>query len=574
MTYPHPVTRIGANRPLVHPPMDGPSFSRRGGPEVSAVRSDPAPAAGRRSVILEADDLGLLYAFNEGIRRAFRAGRLTSTCLRANGYAYEHAVRDVVPSCPGIGIGVHLCLNEAECVSRRDRVPLLLGADGRLRPGFLWLMRLARTAAGCEQIEREFRAQIEKVLADGLRPDHLNSHQHVHMIPEIFRIACRLAVEYGIRCIRLVRELPYGAGGFGKRIQPLTNANYLKHLLLNRFALGNDFVAREHGLYTTDYFVGVNYTAHMNLGTIIAGLAAVPYGSVEVLLHPAIGPDPRDRVYPRPYLRGYAAAPQRAFEVRALSVPELWRYLDRESWTATTFAAWSSGQQSRRPRASMPEIPVAVRQTCDSTAVSAPPWVSAAQADSRAFAELVISQARPGQRILDVGTGTGIIAICLARLGYDVTASDISRAAVRAARRNARRNGVAFPCVRSDLLESVEGRFDLIAFNPPYNWRPDTFWSNLAKNLLRRVPLIRRSSGVAMPRPVLRYHQRLIERLAAQAPSHLNRGGAILLHAYESEVAALSSVLPPGAEVEILHHPRMINRTVGMRIRLPEPGES
>jgi predicted glycoside hydrolase/deacetylase ChbG (UPF0249 family)/predicted RNA methylase len=534
---------------------------------------DPTRRPGQRTVILEADDLGLLYAFNEGIRRAYQAGGLTSTCLRANGYAYEHAVHEILPACPGLGVGIHLCLNEARHVAPAYRVPLLVGHDGFFRNGYYWLMKLARKPRGRRQVEREFRAQIEKVLDDGVNVDHLNSHQHVTMIPEIFRITCRLAREYGIPCVRLVRELPYAVGGLGRKIQPFLNTNYVKHLLLNRFARVNELVAREYDIPVTDYFVGVNYTSHMDLGTVVEGLKAVPSGSVEVLLHPAIGPDPRDVEYPVPGLRRYVGAPQRAVEVDALSLPALYEFLQRDRWMATTFDAWAAGQELRRARVTAPHVPEPVRRLCNRIEVGCPPWVSAARADSRAFAQLVITQAAPGQRVLDLGSGTGIIAICLAKMGRDVVASDISRAAVRTTAANALRNGVLFPCCHSDLLASVDGRFDWIAFNPPYSLGPDTFVSNVARNLLRRVPWISRTSGLAMPRPVLRYHQQLIGRLMTQARNHLNlnANGGILIHAYESEVTALTSVLPHGSEVEILRHPALTNQTVGMVIRLPAP---
>lgn len=536
---------------------------------VSPETRKHVPGTGRRSVILEADDLGLLYAFNEGVRSAYQRGGLASTSLRANGYAYEHAVAEVLPACPGLGVGIHLCLNEAECVAPRACVSRLVGSDGCLRGGYAWLVRLARTPDGRNQIERELRAQIEKVIGDGVCVDHLNSHQHVHMIPDVFRITCRLAREYGIPCVRLVRELPHLAGGLRKRLEPFVNANYLKHLLLNHFALVNESAARQHGIPTTDYFVGVNYTGHMNIGTIVAGLNAVPYGSVEVLLHPAIGPDPRDVEYPPPGLRKYMTAPQRAAELEALSLPALPEFLRRDGWVTTTFAAWAGGQRLRQPRTTTPHVAEPVRRVCATVKVDAPPWVSDAQKDSRVFAQLVIARAQPGQRVLDVGTGTGIVAICLAKVQREVVAIDISLAAVRAAAGNAVRNDVQFPCYRSDLLESVEGRFDLIAFSPPYSFRPDNFASDLARNLLRRIPLATRTSGLAMPRPILRFHQQLIARLVAQAPGHLNPNGEVLIHAYESEVSALSSVLPDGAEVEILHHAGLIHGTVGMLIRLP-----
>jgi methylase of polypeptide subunit release factors len=122
--------------------------------------------------------------------------------------------------------------------------------------------------------------------------------------------------------------------------------------------------------------------------------------------------------------------------------------------------------------------------------------------------------------------------------------------------------------MQSDLLASVPGKFDLMVFNPPYGFGPDSFLTAVAKNLLRRVPLVRRRSGLAMPRRVLKFHQELIERLIRQSPGALNPGGRVLIHAYESEVPALQAVLPEGATVETLRHAAFSNQTVGMLIRL------
>ena len=551
---------------------------------LAALRpAEPRPTSGppsgqpcgnrRRSLILEADDLGLLYAFNEGIRTACAEGVLTSTCLRANGYAYEHAVADVLPACPQLGVGIHLCLNEAEPVAPRAQIPLLLDERGSLRAGFVWLMRLARTVAGLQQIEIEFRAQIAKVLGDGVPIDHLNSHQHVHMIPPIFRLTCRLAREYGVPCVRLVRELPYGAGGFRKHLQPYVNSNIIRHLVLNRLARINATAARKFGLLTTDYFVGVSYTSDMSLRPVLSGLKAAPYGSVELLLHPALGPDARDTRYPTRGLHRYATARQRAMELRSLRSPKLRDFLQREGWNVMTFGAWARTRVAGPLRRSTPVVPGESRELSENVAVRCPPWVSEAQADSRAFAQLALTQSRPGQRVLDLGTGTGIVGICLTKEGRSVVAVDISRAAVRTARANARRNGVSLECYESDLLASVEGRFDLIAFNLPYSFRRDNALTNVAKHLLRQVPWIRQRSGLAMPRPVLKYHQQLVAQLFDEAPAHLNPGGAVLLHAYESEVGALSQVLPDEAEVELLEHAQLAsNRTAGMLVRFRTAG--
>jgi release factor glutamine methyltransferase len=82
--------------------------------------------------------------------------------------------------------------------------------------------------------------------------------------------------------------------------------------------------------------------------------------------------------------------------------------------------------------------------------------------------ELLVELAEDGQRVLDVGTGTGAIAIAIAheRAGVRVTGIDNSPEAVEVARRNAERNGVEVEFLIADLI--VGGPYDLIVSNPPY----------------------------------------------------------------------------------------------------------
>jgi release factor glutamine methyltransferase len=76
--------------------------------------------------------------------------------------------------------------------------------------------------------------------------------------------------------------------------------------------------------------------------------------------------------------------------------------------------------------------------------------------------------ARP--RVLDVGTGTGAIALALAqeRPGAQVVATDASAAALALARENAEANDLAVELVETDLIAGLQGTFDLVVSNPPY----------------------------------------------------------------------------------------------------------
>ncbi len=82
--------------------------------------------------------------------------------------------------------------------------------------------------------------------------------------------------------------------------------------------------------------------------------------------------------------------------------------------------------------------------------------------------DAVLREDLSGKTLLDMGTGSGIIAIEAAKRGAVVTAVDINPRAVDCVRSRAKEAGVHINAILSDLFQRVEGRYDIIAFNPPY----------------------------------------------------------------------------------------------------------
>jgi release factor glutamine methyltransferase len=101
-----------------------------------------------------------------------------------------------------------------------------------------------------------------------------------------------------------------------------------------------------------------------------------------------------------------------------------------------------------------------------------PPEVMPITPISHLLGEQVVSEARPGERVLDMGTGSGVNAILAARQGAEVLAVDVSPRALDAAQANADQNGVddRVEVRRSDVFSDVDGTFDLIVFDPPFRW--------------------------------------------------------------------------------------------------------
>lgn len=101
-----------------------------------------------------------------------------------------------------------------------------------------------------------------------------------------------------------------------------------------------------------------------------------------------------------------------------------------------------------------------------------PPQVMSITRVSHLLGEAVLAEVRPGDRVLDMGTGSGVNGLLAASRGASVLAVDINPEAVAAAQRNADRNvlGDRIEVRGSDVFSAVDGTYDLIVFDPPFRW--------------------------------------------------------------------------------------------------------
>ena len=144
------------------------------------------------------------------------------------------------------------------------------------------------------------------------------------------------------------------------------------------------------------------------------------------------------------------------------------------------------------------------------------PGVFAPISDSRFLADCLREQTLPPRAtVLDLCTGSGILAITAARRGARPVAVDISRRAVLTVRLNAKLNGVKVRAVRGDLFDAVApDRFDAIVSNPPY------------------VPAEREELPTRGPERAWDAGpdgRTVLDRIVREAPDHLRPGGFLLL---------------------------------------------
>jgi hypothetical protein len=158
--------------------------------------------ADARLLIINADDFGMCHAINEAILRALQRGVLRSTTLMVPCPWALHAMH-FLSDHPEVPFGIHLTVISEwpnyrwGPVTSKEKVPALINQAGYFHtfeqmPEFLDGVRL-------DQLELEFRGQIEAVLAAKLKPTHLDWHSlRIGNRTDIFDVMLGLAREYGL----------------------------------------------------------------------------------------------------------------------------------------------------------------------------------------------------------------------------------------------------------------------------------------------------------------------------------------------------------------------------------------
>jgi predicted glycoside hydrolase/deacetylase ChbG (UPF0249 family) len=234
-------------------------------------------AAGGARLIVNADDFGLSEAVNRAVIEAHVNGIVTSTSIMAGGAAFEHAA-DLAARCPTLDVGVHLTLTELRPVA--ESVPSLVGADGKFEPHATELAkRRLRGAIALTDVHKELDAQIRRARAHGVRPTHLDGHQHVHVLPGVARVVAELARVNGIRAVRVPTERMRG--------YMLKDPGNVKRLA-EQIALGvfGTLSPLRH-LRRVDRFVGFYFGGRLNEQNLRTVLERLPVGkTVELMCHP------------------------------------------------------------------------------------------------------------------------------------------------------------------------------------------------------------------------------------------------------------------------------------------------
>lgn len=213
-----------------------------------------------KRLVVNADDFGFARDVNQGIIEAHREGILTATTLMAAGTAFDDAVR-LAKQNPSLDVGVHL---------------VLVGEP----PFPATVAQLVRSVAlGQIRIYDELAAQVQRVIGEGLRPTHLDTHKHTHLLPPVLSAVARISEEFGIPWVRRPFDFPLSPGGSAWAARAVSRSF--------RSVAGHfERVLTRHGCRSTDYFAGFQLTGRLDATSLASLIRALPEGSTEFMCHP------------------------------------------------------------------------------------------------------------------------------------------------------------------------------------------------------------------------------------------------------------------------------------------------
>lgn len=275
--------------------------------------------AGSKVIIFHADDMAMAGEANEAVISLMENNHIQSTAAMAPCPEYDEAIKWAIKN-PDADVGIHLTLTSEwkthrwKPVADPDEVPGLVDQDG-----YMWRsVQEVVMNASPEEVEKELRAQIEKTLSMGYRPDHMDTHMGtVYGSNDFTEVYLRLAEEYGIPAMVIDFKSPEVLEEYRQAGYPITDR--LLEML------------DDYSMPKLDYFTsvpeGTSYEdMRENFFKLIRSLEP---GLTEIIFHPQIESDFGKTIT--------GTWQQRAWEARLFADPAAHKFFEKEGLIFTNW---------------------------------------------------------------------------------------------------------------------------------------------------------------------------------------------------------------------------------------------
>jgi len=248
----------------------------------------------KKRLIITADDFGITEGVNSGIIDCYKKSTITDISLLAVGESFEHAVK-LAKENNIKKIGIHLSLTGPfKPASMKEEVSTVLNRDKTFLKSHIsfFLKYFSKTIKPIE-IKTEFKNQILKIKNEGFKITHIDSHEHIHMMPGILKIVINLALENKINYIRFPLEK---LSILNKLRNPRT---WLRNILLSSVCKMSKNLIDSAGLKRNNSFIGHSFAHNVKEEELIKAIANIKDDLVELGVHPGYSKEEIEKKHPQ-----------------------------------------------------------------------------------------------------------------------------------------------------------------------------------------------------------------------------------------------------------------------------------
>lgn len=236
-------------------------------------------------LIVTADDFGLSSNINYGIITAIQKGIVCGVSLTANGDAFNEALQ-LIKTLPHVSVGVHLSLVDGRPILSSSEVSSLVNNEGLFPRSVKEFAAYYAQGRYCiKEVARELEAQVVSVKEAGIEITHLDSHQHTHCFPGIFKQVTAIANKYKIPYVRLPKE-PFELRGFLGKPKRVLEQQVLGYLA----GKCRDILLRS-SIKSADHFRGFFDGGSLTKSRLLSILLKLKPGITELMCHPGYNYD-------------------------------------------------------------------------------------------------------------------------------------------------------------------------------------------------------------------------------------------------------------------------------------------
>ncbi|KJJ84239.1 YdjC-like protein [Candidatus Omnitrophus magneticus] len=234
-------------------------------------------------LIINADDFGKSIAINSAIKKCFTLGTITGASIMPVAHYFDDAV-SITKELGIKEIGAHLTLSGNFAPVTKGKELTVLRDNKKMFPyGYQeFLTRYLFKKIGKARIHEELSSQLQRIKETGLKITHIDSHEHIHILPAIFDVIINLAKTFNVPYIRI----PFESGVIAR--ENFTLKNFSRYCALRGIFLFSRENIKYSNLKHNSFFWGHFHSGNITENVFNYMISNLNEGCHELAIHPAL----------------------------------------------------------------------------------------------------------------------------------------------------------------------------------------------------------------------------------------------------------------------------------------------